>query len=339
MYYNQIPHCLICLKKSPSRSTLIMRVARSRPLVAISVMAKLKKDPITQADLIEFLESESDFAFELSILRSLQSEGFECEHAGSYDDPYTEKPRQFDIRATKRFGKGIIRLAVECKNVGMNFPVLISCVPRSELESFHEVAFSLDPVLRSTSGKGFNIPALMPKAKSFRIQGEHSIYKPNQPVGKSVAQIGRARDNSIEHSDSDIYSKWSQAISSAQDLADMSYADAEGSIQEGELFFLSFVLPLVVVPDETLWAAAFDHTGARISAPHKVERRSFFLNRHLLAGGKLSGMHYHISHLEFVTRSGLQKLIREFSSGDEALQAIFPDEEILGRVKSEFDME
>jgi hypothetical protein len=50
-------------------------------------MAKLKTDAITQADLIEFLNDQSDFAFELEMLHTLSGCGFSCQHSGTYDDP------------------------------------------------------------------------------------------------------------------------------------------------------------------------------------------------------------------------------------------------------------
>jgi len=72
-------------------------------------MAKLKHAPIVAADLVEFLDSQSDFAFEIRVLNSLIALGFECEHGGTYDDPATNKPREFDIRATRRRGQSVRR--------------------------------------------------------------------------------------------------------------------------------------------------------------------------------------------------------------------------------------
>ncbi|MCH7592755.1 MAG: hypothetical protein IH989_08260 [Planctomycetes bacterium] len=59
-------------------------------------MKKLKSDPITQPDLIAFLDGHSDFAFEIKTLNVLIGLGFTCEHAGTYDDPatpYRARPR------------------------------------------------------------------------------------------------------------------------------------------------------------------------------------------------------------------------------------------------------
>jgi hypothetical protein len=38
-------------------------------------MAKLKTDPIAQPDLIDFLDNQSDFSFEIQVLRALIGKG------------------------------------------------------------------------------------------------------------------------------------------------------------------------------------------------------------------------------------------------------------------------
>src|SRR5581483_9086534 len=121
-------------------------------------MAKLKAYPIIQADLIEFLNDQSDFAFEVQILHALINREFSCEHGGTYVDPATEKPREFDIRATKRFRKCFARLAVECKNLCPNYPVLISCLPRRSEEAFHEVVYSVNPKTCPLKESGHAVP-------------------------------------------------------------------------------------------------------------------------------------------------------------------------------------
>ena len=64
-------------------------------------MAKLKTYPIGESDLIEFLESSSDFAFEQEIFKTLIDLDFKAQHSGTYSDPNTGLPREFDIRGTK----------------------------------------------------------------------------------------------------------------------------------------------------------------------------------------------------------------------------------------------
>lgn len=79
-------------------------------------MAKqLKQTPISGADLIEFLNNQSDFSFEIQTLRSLNDRGFLCQHGGTFDDPTTKKPREFDIRATKSSASNSSALQLNAK--------------------------------------------------------------------------------------------------------------------------------------------------------------------------------------------------------------------------------
>ena len=64
-------------------------------------MPKLKDDPIQDSDLKEYLNSYSDFSFELSVLKMLRENDVSCEHGGLYEDPVTGKYREFDIRSIK----------------------------------------------------------------------------------------------------------------------------------------------------------------------------------------------------------------------------------------------
>src|SRR4051812_46650875 len=106
-------------------------------------MAKTSQKEITAADLTNYLDSESDFAFEIRAIKELQKAG-EVLHGGTYMDTITGKPRQFDIRVTISKDRCVIRLAVECKNLKKTFPLLVSCLPRSDDEAFQYIAASVD---------------------------------------------------------------------------------------------------------------------------------------------------------------------------------------------------
>ena len=149
------------------------------------VIVKLKGAAIESADIEEFADQNSDFGFELRILSRLNSMGLVCEHGGTYDDPATNKPRQFDIRAT-------IRLAVECKYLRANFPLVISTVPKMESESFHELILSHRPDSVAIPISARIAPAMsMKPGRLARIEDERSLYQPGDHVGKSCAQVGR----------------------------------------------------------------------------------------------------------------------------------------------------
>ncbi len=289
-------------------------------------MSKLKTVAIGEANLVDYLDNHSDFGFEIAVLNKLISSGFNCEHGGSYIDPFKNIPREFDLRATKTFGRRMIRLAVECKNLHDYFPLLICCLPRRDEESYHEVVCSVDPVkmsLNATSGP--RIPALEPRAKSVRLSKTESIYRPCEPVGKSSDQVGRNPKDVIVANDSDIYAKWAQAISSAQELTDRACYDGE---DRGATIVLSVVIPVLVVPDGTLWSADYDANGTRTMPPRQVSRCSYFIQMSYFGGEKMHGMTYSISHLEFVTLTGLGEMIEELSGDYSKLESLFPYERI-----------
>jgi len=295
-------------------------------------MAKLKHDPIVESDFIEFLDNYSDFAFEIQVLNALIGKGFSCEHGGSYTDPITKKTRQFDIRATQVFGKRFLRLAVECKNLHPNFPLLISCLPRHYDESFHEISISVNPdKYPLEEPPEVYCRAELVQSKNVRLSAERSIYKLGEPVGKSCDQVGRMLNNEINSSDSDLYAKWSQALSSAHDLTYMACND--GNDRTGD-FALSLVFPVLVVPNDRLWMTQYDSDGHRLINPKKVERCSYFVNLSYFHRAALYGNELTISHLEFVTLNGLLDFIGELCGDEDKLKVSFPFEYVLEIIKS-----
>ncbi len=169
-------------------------------------MAKLKKDPITADDLKEFVESDSDFGFEMRVLKTLRSEGFECSHSGTYRDPLTDKIRQYDIRAQKDRGPFTLALAVECKNLRSNCPLLISASPRTQQEAFHQILlFHPDPML-------IRYPEVYSPPKS-------SVYRPGEIVGRKTDQVGREESGKqLVSDDAATFEKMQQAVSSCQEF-------------------------------------------------------------------------------------------------------------------------
>ncbi|MDB5390262.1 MAG: hypothetical protein JWM11_5908 [Planctomycetaceae bacterium] len=268
-------------------------------------MAKQKGSQIGQADLIEYLNTSSDFAFELRCLELMTGLGFRCRHGGSYSDPVTKKTRQFDLRAQKSDGKLRVRCAIECKSLTDTFPLLVMRVPRKSEESFHELILSYHPDMVEQSFP--RIPALEKRCQTVRIDPPHSIYAVDAFVGKSSVQVGRTRENSIIANDAEVFDKWSQALSSAVDLANE--AAEEGEEQNDSC--LSLILPVLVVPDGTLWQTDFQSNGARSGDPVQTNRCSFFVDQGIFAGDHLQGTNLTVSHLEITTLSGLESLMKD----------------------------
>jgi hypothetical protein len=270
-------------------------------------MVRLQNSPVDSSDLIEYLNTSSDFAFELRCLEQLVKLEFQCQHGGSYTDPVTKKPRQFDIRAHRKNGHLNLRCAIECKNLTKEFPLLILCVPRAKDESFHELVYAYDPTQNSRP-QWVDTPASRANCRTVRVEHPSSNYAVGESVGKSSAQVGRAfPDKSIISNDAEVFDKWSQALASADDLADQAAQDGE----EHKSSFLSLILPILVVPDRTLWMSDYSANGTRMCDPVMVDRCSFFVGRRYNAGSLMKQISLTISHLEFVTLSGLKSLTED----------------------------
>jgi hypothetical protein len=143
-------------------------------------MAKLRDKAIERQDLVEYLKSHDDFQFELDVFRLCLAGGATVEHGGIYSDPITKKDRQFDIRMLIRKGQLLVRLAIECKNLKSNHPLLVSRIPRGADGAFHEIILS-----RAQSHLLIGVNA----GKTIRVQGDGGLFCAGELVGKSTAQI------------------------------------------------------------------------------------------------------------------------------------------------------
>ena len=269
-------------------------------------MAKLKEDAIKQSDMVEFLNTASDFSFELRVQQLLMDSGFKCSHGGNYEDPVTKKTRQFDIRAWDVSKTNSIGLAVECKNLRSSYPLLISTVPRTSNESYYCVLCSHKRGLNQRDRDPLMVAAMYPHGTSVSIDGTDSgLYPEQRPVGKSCNQVGRDSNGNFATGDAEIYEKWGQAIASAGDLVELAYAANEKSKTK---VFSSIIFPLVVVPDSRLWVAHYNENGVLQGDPVQTDSCSYFVNKSYECE-KMTGFTYQISHIEFVTISGLKSFI------------------------------
>jgi len=287
---------------------------------------KLSDRDIAVSDLEEYLNANSDFDFELKILRRMRSIGFECDHGGHYEDPVTRKSREFDIRAKMQRGTRAIRIALECKNLRPNFPLLVSCVPRREEECFHEFLYSDDDLHKSESAVESMFQS---RGISLRLSASDCLYHAGSPVGKSTSQVGRAQDGSLVANDSEIYEKWSQCLSSLNDLIDQAYY--EGAVYGGGPHHCTF-LPMVVIPNGRLWSVGYDEGGQMVSPITVVERCSFYVDKEYRAGGK-HGVDVSVSHLEIVTEDGLVQFLESELKSDDGFFRLMPRELVRKAVR------
>jgi hypothetical protein len=248
-------------------------------------VARLNDTPITAADLLEFAATDSDFGFEMRVLAQFRAVLFNCFHSGTYRDPVTDKIRQFDIRATMDRGDSTLALAVECKNLRSNNPLLVSAVRRTPEEAFHDLL-----LYRPLASPNWVI--VTPGA---------SPYKPHAMVGKKTDQVGRDTNNQLTRNDEATFEKLNQAVSSCHDLVRTFSAKASPP-------FRRVIVPVLVgvVPTGLLWQVDYGTDGAMTTPPRSVERSEFFLNHTWPMPGQFGAtLHYRLSHIQIVTFGAL----------------------------------
>lgn len=269
-------------------------------------MAKLREDPIQRSDIEEYLNSYSDFAFELRVLRKLNELNCtEYQHGGVYTDPNTSKDRQFDIRAL--FERGDARhqyflrlhLSVECKNLRDNFPLVVHSVKRKQVECYHELVRTSDHLLTS----------LLVERRNNRL------YREGEFVAKSTDQVGRHQNTSeIIANDGSVFDKINQAINSARDLV-AEVCDLEGRLDDP---CFTFICPVLVIPDDRLWQISYEDDGAMSGPPEQIKRVSHYIGKKYTVDRKdlEDPLDYTISHLEIVTFSELKSFIESLLQND-----------------------
>jgi hypothetical protein len=244
-------------------------------------MTKLKPDSITAMDLKDFVASDSDFAFEMKVLAQLRSLEFDCEHSGTYRDPVSDKIRQFDIRATKKQNMCTLGLAVECKNLHSSYPLLLSAVPRTAAESFHDL------VVFHTG--------IVPPAVVQTWAGDQSAYRQGESVGKKTDQVGRSDSGAFVSDDSATFDKLNQAVNSCKDLV-------QDFVFNPHLPNVRAIAPVLVIPTGLLWQVDYADDGRILTPPRNVDRTTLFLNNSWSVGRPpYNPLSYRLSHIELVT--------------------------------------
>ncbi|NCP67948.1 hypothetical protein GW832_06605 [bacterium] len=274
-------------------------------------MSKLSPDPITQSDIKKYLNNYSDFSFELQVLKKFTDLGFECSHGGTYEDPVTNKSREYDIRALlkKKFIR--VHLSIECKNLRENFPLVVHCLERKENESYNELIFTFKPETPTQQIGPVSMPlpsVFIEFSRSIKVQ-QFSLYEKKQFVAKSADQVGKRNDNGeITSTDGEVFDKISQAINSSIDLiTEAHYLDTDISPA-----YLTLVCPVLVIPDSSLWQAKYSDTGEQIEEPEQINHVSYYIGKEWTVGDKIHSLNYTLSHLEIVTFSEIQNFVEKY---------------------------
>jgi len=112
-------------------------------------------------------------------------------------------------------------------------------------------------------------------------------------------QVRRNDDGSLKGKDDEVFERLSQAQSSAFDLI-----QTAATVRDPNQ--TAAVVPMLVIPDETLWCVEYDSEG-NPSEPKQRDEVSFFLGQHIPLTNPLQAfLTFHLSHIEIVTFSALQ---------------------------------
>jgi hypothetical protein len=290
---------------------------------------------ITAQDVRHVIESADDFGHELRVRRVLRGhkEG-RIRHGGTYIDPVTEKPRQYDLRWHVFHPAGFaVNLAVECKNVSTENPVVVSGLKRTSRESFHYI-------MESRIGGNFlagNFPAYFDVASMGvvrRTLQPSEIYPADSFVGKSIIRIDRSETGKppntiiryVGSKDQEIYDRWSQALASAKDLV-FEARHYGGQYKLSHVF--TVILPMVVLPNRALWCAEYDENGKLLDQPTEVDEGEFFVAREIEVPGEFAELPptvFNFSHIHFFTINGFANFLLKVAGDVEWLNACFPEE-------------
>ncbi len=235
----------------------------------------------------------------MKVLTERRTIGFECFHSGTYQDPVSDKIRQFDIRAFMGRGSNTLRLAVECKNLRLNHPLLLSAVARTSAESFHEIISHPSPH--------------MTQIVTMRTISAHSIYKTGEMVGKKTDQVGREEaSGQIVSDDSVTFEKLNQAVNSCADLVRQVVKLPPNPPPP----CFDVIVPVLVVPSDVLWQVDYSADGAQLGPPRRVRSASLFLNHAWSADALLEPVTYRMSHLEIITLDALSSTLTAWLGSD-----------------------
>jgi len=246
---------------------------------------------------------------------------YQYTHGGTYTDPISGKPRQYDLRANLRIDDYSINLAVECKNLSSSSPLIICGTMRAEADAYHDI---IDSRFGSFESKGRKMVGA--SSITLRTRGVSCFYPHGKFVGKSLLRAKLDRSLSAIP-DSDIYDRWSQALSSSIELADLACKKA---YLERKQHVYSTILPIVVIPDETLWIASYDLRGNLVAEPSEADECEFFVGRNveitLDAQRQLITLHnFSFSHIHFFTLSGFKSFVSKLAINNNIVGVLFSD--------------
>jgi hypothetical protein len=277
--------------------------------------------PITAADIRDVVLKEDDFGHEMRVGKVIRDiPGIQIEHGGTYIDSVTGKPRQFDFRCSIKKESAELNLAVECKNLNSSAPLVICGTKRQSNEASHDL-------IGWRPGSGYKQVAYTsrPIPVTFRANGVYAFYQPDKFVGKSSVRIkpnpnSKALNQFVADSDSDVYEKWAQALSSSVGLIETA---RERAMRHQVSEFCTTVLPAVVVPDDSIWKVEYDENGSICGQPENVNNCELFVGREILLNDQVFPHQFKFSHIHFFTIGGFGSFLSSMTSDNNVWNKLF----------------
>lgn len=253
-----------------------------------------KPEPVTADAIAQAIAHSDDFGHEMRVRAVLRLRGAHVQHGWAYLDPVEGKPRQFDFRATLSRETRTMKLAVEAKNLSPDAPLVVSGTTRVRDEAFHDR-------VKCQNRNGHDFIAVL------RSRADQPFYPVGEFVGKSILRLKRDGKKGLVHSsslESEIYNRWSQALASADELCKAAAISVAGQHEKETV-----ILPIVVVPDGTLWQAEYKADGTLAEPPAQVDATNLFLNHEVVVRPHNNWMN--LSHVNFYTLTGLDQFLRD----------------------------
>ena len=107
--------------------------------------------------------------------------------------------------------------------------------------------------------------------------------------------------------------KISQSINSTYDiLRESHYAGDKENV------VISFILPVLVVPNNRIWTVSYDNSGNIIEGPKINSRISYYIDKSWKIGGSPpeQSQWYYLSHLEIVQIDSVEELIEAHTENE-----------------------
>lgn len=161
-----------------------------------------------------------------------------------------------------------------------------------------------------------------------RASREDAFYPPGEFVGKNLVQITSKCGGLERLPDADIYERWSQALSSAVDLARWACSSAK-ELAVADAF--TAILPVVVVPDDRLWKVFYDDNGNISADPSHANECDLYVGREIEVGPPVPPQTFTFSHVHFFTLTGFASFLSKMAINPYPWDKLFAQKSVEDR--------